>query len=288
MAARGGWSKANEGWRQLLDRSALPLLLGASVMLLVLSKADLKLVNYATDRLRDGAAPVLAVLMEPVSTVRDAVDGIGGMLAVHRENARLREENRRLLAWQAEAGKLTIENRALRAMLKVPAVEAAPVWATARVVADAGGGFLRAVLVEAGAEQGVVPGMAALTPRGLAGRVVGVGCCSARVLLITDFGSRVPVVLERSGDQALLVGDNGPQPGLRFLPLDPDVRVGDRVLTSGTGGLIPAGLMVGQVTSVAADGVRVAPFVDWARLDYVSLLRYGGVPAPPGGSDLPP
>lgn len=281
MRARdGGWFKASEGLRQLADRSALAVLLGASVLLLLLSKADLKLVNYATERLRDGAAPALELFSEPVVAVRRAADQAGGLLAVYQENARLREENRRLLAWQAEAGKLAVQNRALRAMLKVPAVEAAPLWTTARVVADTGGGFVRAVLVDAGARQGVAVGMAALTPEGLAGRVVGVGCCSARVLLVTDFGSRVPVVLDRSGDQALLVGDNGPRPALRFLPLAPDVRVGDRVLTSGNGGLIPPGLMVGQVVA-GADGLRVEPFVDWARMDYLSLLRYDGVAPPP-------
>lgn len=281
MRARGGgWIKASDGLRHLADRSALVVLLGVSVMLLLLSKADLKLVNYATERLRDGAAPVLAVFSEPVAGARRAVDRMGELIAVHEENARLREENRRLLAWQAEAGKLAIQNRALRAMLKVPAVEAAPLWTTARVVADTGGGFLRAVLVDAGAGQGVAVGMAALVPQGLAGRVVDAGCCSARVLLITDFGSRIPVVLDRSGDQALLAGDNGPQPILRFLPLDPDVRVGDRVMTSGNGGLIPPGLTVGQVAAIGPEGIRVEPFVDFARMDYLSLLRYDGVASP--------
>lgn len=289
MRARdGGRPKVADGLRQLVDRSALALLVGVSVMLLLLSKADLKLVNYLSERLGDGAAPVLATLAEPVAGIRRGIDAVGGLLAVYEENRHLREENRRLLAWQAEAGKLAVQNRALREMLKVPPVERAPLWTTARVAADTAGGFVRAVLVDAGERQGVAVGMAALTPQGLAGRVVAVGCCSARVLLITDFGSRVPVVLERSGDQALLVGDNGPQPALRFLPLDPDIEVGDRVMSSGNGGLIPPGLTVGRVAAVGAQGIRVEPFVDWSRLTYLSLLRYEGVPSPADASTPPP
>jgi rod shape-determining protein MreC len=266
--------------RSLIDRSALALLVLLSVMLLLLSKADVKLVNFLALRLGDGAAPVLGMLVEPLASVRRGVDGVGELLAVYEENARLRDQNRRLLAWQAEAGRLAVQNRALREMLKVPPVERVGVSTTARVVADTGGLFVRTLLVDAGEKQGIAPGMPAVTPEGLAGRVVDVGCCSARVLLVTDFNSKIPVVLERSGDPALLVGDNSPQPALRFLPLDPDFAVGDRVITSGTGGLIPPGLVVGRISAVSTTKVAVESFVDWARLDYLALLHYAGVPLP--------
>ena len=106
---------------------------------------------------------------------------------------------------------------------------------------------MQALLIDAGAEQGVDTGMPATTPEGLVGRVVDVGARSARVLLITDFNSRIPVVVEGSGDQAILEGDNRPLPALRFLPLNPGFAVGDRVLTSGHGGLLPPGLPVGRI-----------------------------------------
>ena len=108
------------------------------------------------------------------------------MLAVYAENERLREENRRLLSWQAEAARLSVQNKALRDMLNVPSLERAPAWTTARVVADAGGPFIQTLLIDAGAERGVRKGMAAVTPQGMAGRVIGVGRRSGRVLLITD------------------------------------------------------------------------------------------------------
>lgn len=266
--------------RSLIDRSALALLVLLSVMLLLLSKADVKLVNFLALRLGDGAAPVLGMIGEPLASLRRGVDRVGEMLAVYEENTRLREQNRRLLAWQAEAGRLAVQNRALREMLKVPPVERAGVSTTARVVADTGGLFVRTLLVDAGERQGIAPGMPAVTAEGLAGRVVDVGCCSARILLVTDFNSKIPVVLERSGDPALLVGDNSPQPALRFLPLDPDFAVGDRVITSGTGGLIPPGLVVGRISAASGTKVAVESFVDWVRLDYLTLLHYAGVPSP--------
>lgn len=274
------WPRALAQLRGLADRAALGLLVGLSAILLVLGKADVKLANYVADRIGDAAAPVLAAANQPVLAVRGGLDRLGELLAVYQENTRLREENRRLLAWQAEAARLSVQNKALREMLNVPTVERSPAWTTARVVADAGGPFVHTLLIDAGAERGVRKGMAAVTPNGLAGRVISVGRRSARLLLITDYNSKMPVVVERSRDHAILEGDNTAEPALRFLPVNPSFEVGDLVLTSGDGGLMPAGLLVGRVSAIEKGKVAVRPFVDWSRLDYVSVLLYDGLPPP--------
>jgi rod shape-determining protein MreC len=81
------------------------------------------------------------------------------------------------------------------------------------------------------------------------------------------------VRVEGSGDRALMEGDNGKRLRLRFLPRDPRFHVGDRVITSGDGGLIPAGIAVGVITRADPARVEVTPYVDWARLDYVHVVR---------------
>jgi rod shape-determining protein MreC len=274
-----GWPRLVVHLRTLVDRSALGLLVALSVLLLLLGKADVKLANIVGERLGHVAVPLLRVLNEPISATRNGIDKLGEMLAVYEENARLREENRRLLGWQAEAAKLAVQNRSLRQMLQIPPVERAPAWTSARVVADSGGVFVHTLLLDA-----VASGMPAVNLQGLVGRVIDVGRHSARVLLITDFNSRVPVVVERSGDQAILEGDNTAEPALRFLPINPSFAVGDRVMTSGRGGLLPPGLLVGQISSLADGKIAVRPYVDWTRLDYLSLLRYEGVLPPEPGS----
>jgi rod shape-determining protein MreC len=274
------WPRFAGPVRSLLDRSALGALVVLSALLLVLGKADVRLAGYVDDRLTDAVTPVLAALDRPVVAVRATFDAAGGLLAAYEENARLREENRRLLGWQAEAARLAVDNRALRRMLAVPTAEHPAAWLTARVVGDSGGSFVQAVLLDAGAEQGVAAGMPATTPDGLVGRVIDVGARSARALLITDFNSRIPVVVESSGDHALLEGDNSPLPVLRFLPLKPGFAIGDRVLTSGRGGLLPPGLAIGRIEAGDRGSVRVRPFVDWARLDYVALLAVAPTPLP--------
>jgi rod shape-determining protein MreC len=130
------------------------------------------------------------------------------------------------------------------------------------------------VLINAGTAQGISKGQAAVTGKGLAGQVVQIGYRSARVLLITDINSRVPILVEGSRKRAILAGDNGILPRLTFLPVNASVAPGDRVVTSGHGGVFPPGLPVGRIT-VADDGVlRVAPFFELDRLEYISLVDH--------------
>ncbi|MEH6477754.1 MAG: rod shape-determining protein MreC, partial [Sneathiella sp.] len=145
---------------------------------------------------------------------------------------------------------------------------------TARVIGDSGGPFVRTLLLGAGALDGVRTGQAAVGPHGVLGRVVEVGHQSARVLLLTDLNSRIPVKLEKSRNKGILVGDNSSSPKLEFLPTNAQVSAGDRVVTSGDGGMLPAGWPIGIVSSVAEGQVRVQAYADWTRLEYISVLRY--------------
>jgi rod shape-determining protein MreC len=95
------------------------------------------------------------------------------------------------------------------------------------------------------------------------------------VLLINDLNSRIPVVIERSREQAILAGDNSVTPRLLYLPITTTVQVGDRIVTSGHGGAFPVGLPVGVVTSISEEGVRVVPYADATNIEYVRLMDYG-------------
>jgi rod shape-determining protein MreC len=266
--------------KALFDRSAFAALIVISVGLLLVGKADQGLLSAVGTRVSDAIVPVLEVAARPIDASRRVADEIGGLFALRQENAQLRQRNQRLLAWQDTARQLALENAALRQLLNLEAGVAPPTAVSARVVADASGPFVHTVLVDAGADQGVVKGMAAVNERGLVGRVIDVGRRSARVLLLTDFNARVPVMVEPARDQAILAGDNSREPGLIFLPLHPRMAVGQRVVTSGRGGLLPPGLAVGRISAIDEHKVAVTPAVDWERLEYVRLLEYSKVVPP--------
>jgi rod shape-determining protein MreC len=266
--------------KALADRFAFGALVILSIALLVVGKANIHLLQGVGSRIGDALVPTLGALMQPVSASRRLVEGVGEMIALRAENAKLRQQNLRLLEWQSAARQLSLENAALRQLLNMRAEPAQPTAVTGRVVADAGGPFVHTVLVDVGAEDGVARGMAAVNERGLIGRVVEVGRHSARVLLLTDFNSRIPVMVEPARDQAILAGNNTRHPGLVFLPLNPRLAVGNRVVTSGRDGVLPPGLEIGMVSAIVDDEVIVEPLADFARLEYLRLLEYDNIVPP--------
>jgi rod shape-determining protein MreC len=240
---------------------------------MLLGKADTVLVERARTMVTDAMAPVLELLSRPVDTVGDFVEQVQELADLRADNAELKRENERLRNWQVVAQRLEVENAALRDVTRLSA-EPGMRFVTARVIGDPGGAFARSVLVNAGDRDGLAKSQAAITSDGLAGRVAEVGQRSARVLLLTDINSRVPVVVGAARDRAIMTGDNTNQPKLQFMAPDTEIRPGDRVVTSGRGGIFPPGLPVGVVVQVNESALRVQPYVDWAHMEYVRLVDY--------------
>ena len=259
--------------RILFQRFALLLLVGASIALMIASKGD----HWAVERVRtavmDVAAPALDVISRPAQVVNNISDRATQVIFVYRENVRLREENDRLRAWQASARRLEQENAAFRALLRARA-EPGVTYVSGRVIGDSGGPWVRTLALNAGESDGVRKGSAVVTGDGLVGRVVESGVRSSRILLLTDLNSRVPVVVESSRYRAILEGDNTDTLKLAFVIPSDDVRIGDRIVTSGAGGLFQAGLPIGEVTSIKDGIALVTPFVRFNRLEYVRILRF--------------
>lgn len=263
--------------RGMAQRFGLLLLMATAVALLVLGKTHGEAISQLRVMAVETVAPVLEVLSAPVISARHAIAEIEHILNTGRDNRTLREQLSRLSKWQIIARNLEQENAGLRALLN-PAQDRAPIFISARVIGDTSGLFVQSALLNAGRRDGVEPGQGVTTGQGLAGRIVEAGQRSARLLLLTDLNSRVPVTVEHSRHRAVLAGDNSARPRLTFLPANAKVNPGDRVVTSGHAGVFPPGLPVGIVSSVTDGEVHVQPYVDWARLEYVTILRYRAVP----------
>ncbi len=273
MRSRGNAQRIAMPLRGMVQRFAFVLLIGASLMLLVLGKAQNPLVEKFRASVFEVATPVLEVLSQPVVAVNHVVDEVASLVFIRDQNVRLRDENERLRRWYAVAQGLEQENAAFRSLLSAQPMPTTA-FISGRVIGDAGGPFVRTILINAGARVGVRAGMAAVTADGLTGRVIEVGHRASRILLLTDLNSRVPVVVEGSRYRAVLEGDNSDTMRLTFLPNAAKMSAGDRVVTSGNGGVFPPGLAVGTVVSVTGGQVRVQPFVGYDRLEYVRILQY--------------
>jgi len=260
--------------RTAIQRTTLPILVLLSAAVVVLGKADQLLFDSVRTAVTDTAAPVLETLSRPVTAVGNVIERVRMIVTTYQENARLEAENQRLLQWQQTALNLAADNRQLRSLLKaVP--DAAVSYVTARVIANSGGAYVRMILINAGTADRVARGQAVITGEGLVGRLTEVGERAARVLLITDLNSRIPVTVEASHVNAVLAGDNSERPRLLYLPSADAVKVGDRVVTSGEGGVFPPGLPVGVVGAIDAAGPRVEPYVELSQVAYVLVVDYG-------------
>ena len=124
---------------------------------------------------------------------------------------------------------------------------------------------------------------------GLVGRISGVGEKTSRVVLLTDSSSRIPVTIQPSGQKALLVGDNTTSPPVDFIEAPDQLRPGDRVLTSGDGGVFPPGLAIGQITQDPGGRTRIRLAADYERLEFLRVLRdYGNETIRDPGSLIAP
>lgn len=260
-------------FRHVAQRSSFVLLL-LSVAIMLIGKADPTLYERTRMAVTDIAVPVLDIASRPVSAGGELLDDIGRLTAVFEENQALRLENERLHRWRAVAQGLESENERLRGMLNFTP-EATASYISGRVIGDTGGAFLRSVLVNAGGRDGVQKGFAAVDNRGLIGRVAEVGAWSARVLLVTDLNSRIPVLVGEGRERSIMAGDNSDQPVLAYLPAERSVVPGDLVITSGHGGAFPAGLPVGVVVRGGDKQLRVQPFLSPDRLEFVRLMDFG-------------
>ncbi|HUZ14127.1 MAG TPA: rod shape-determining protein MreC [Caulobacteraceae bacterium] len=219
------------------------------------------------------AAPVGGVLEAPVRWTRQGLGEVGGYFFAVSENRRLKAELVQAQALRDRFDATRLENQRFRALLGVRTDPPLPM-VFARTVSEARGPFSNTRLADVGADRGVTEGNPVLSEHGLVGRIVGVSAHVSRVLLLTDPESRTPVLIVRTNGRAILSGDGAPAPKLDYIAEASPLRAGDRILTSGDGGVFPRGLPVGTVVKGADGAWRVALDADASPVDDVQILLF--------------
>jgi rod shape-determining protein MreC len=219
------------------------------------------------------AAPVGGVLSAPGRWVGLGGKAVGEYFFAVSENRRLKAELAEMRQWRDVAIALRDTNDRYKTILGLKTDPPIPMT-TARVVTDARGPFAHTRLANAGVERGVREGNPVMSENGIVGRVIGVTNGASRILMLTDIASRVPVMVDRTNARAILTGDGGPNPKLEYLRGKDPVKEGDRILTSGDGGLMPRGLPVGVAVKGLDGAWRVVLASDAAPIDFVRILLF--------------
>ena len=265
--------------RAIIQKSLIFILISAAISFMVLDKNESITIERTSVVIADVFSPILDFISRPAASISQFFQSLDNLSQLHKDNIRLRAENERLKDWQMIARDLGAQNRVLKTLLGFTS-DLPPSQVTARVIGDAAGPFIRTLIINVGTNRGLKKGNAVISGEGLIGRVISVGRRSARVLLITDINSRIPVLVESSRDRAILTGTNIGQTKLLFLPTSVDLTEGDRVVTSGHGGVFPVGLPVGTIINAGDGNVLVSTFARLGRLEYVRVLVNDKIPSP--------
>nr|WP_255723110.1 rod shape-determining protein MreC [Thalassobius sp. Cn5-15] len=255
------------------------LLTAVLVLLLVAIFIVWRIDNPRVERLRaqvvDQVVPSFDWAMAPVTGAVNLVRDFQSYSRIVEQNQELRRELQQMKAWKEAAQQLRDENARLLDLNNVR-LDPRLTYVTGVVLADSGSPFRQSVLLNVGARDGILDGWATMDGIGLVGRISGVGQRTARVILLTDTSSQLPITLQPAGQQAILSGDNTAAPLVTFLENPDLVRAGDRVVTSGDGGVFPAGVLVGHLAEDPSGRLRVRLSADYERLKFLRVLRNQG------------
>lgn len=252
-------------------------LLAAFLGLTLQARQDVAAVAFAKRALLMTVAPFIKATAWVGGGVRAVWRGYVDLRGVQAENRRLRADLHEMQQRLVSLQEMAQENRRLQALLELPAAAGGrPV--AARVIGKDATNWFRTLLIDRGGGAGIERNTPALAPQGVVGRVVEVAPIAARVQLVTDPVSSVSALLQRTRVTGIVTGDGGPTLRLRYLPLMADVAVGDRVVTSGMGGVFPKGVPLGTVTGVERKSgalfqeAVLEPAVDLSKVEEVLVL----------------
>ena len=259
--------------RAQLKMFAPVLFLMVALFSLWFARSSLPAVEYARSVVLNATTPVWTVMTTPIEWANTGITSVRDFFLTYSENQKLKEENRALKQQMTLFDYLAIENERLKKQyhyidLPITSIVSAPVLSSETERAQT-------VLTPAGKKDGIKKGFVALSPNGLIGRVLSTGYGYSRILLLTDLTSRIPVMVGPRRFLALAVGTDKDSLTLTALPDEVVYRVGDEVLTSGHGGVFPAGLRVGVITNIQEDNITVKPTFLKEKLETIQLIDFG-------------
>lgn len=273
-----------ETYGRPIRRMLVGILVVFMLAIFLIWRIDSPRVERLRAQITDAILPNMDWAMAPVTGISEMIANFQSYQRLYEQNQELRSELQEMRVWQEAALQLDQRNARLLDLNKVR-LDPQLTWVTGVVTADSGSPFHQSVLLNVGERDGITDGWAAMDGLGLVGRISGVGNRSSRVLLLTDSNSRIPITILPSGQRALLAGDNTPAPAIELLDKPDLVRPGDRVVSSGDGGVFPADLLIGQITESPGGRLRVLLAADYERLEFLRVIRLHEAPAltDPGG-----
>ena len=259
----------------LLQRGArqkfsLFFLICFSILIFFLDSFPSKFMDGLRATLNDAIYRVSSVSTSPIRFFSLASNKIKTHISIYNENELLRTEVEALRNKNFNLEFLTNENKKLQQIVESKISEVENII-LAKVLLDKKSPFLKSIIVNKGSKSGVKKGMPVIEQSSLVGRVVETNFFSSRILLLNDLNSRIPVVIEGSDAQAILMGTGKNFPILEYLPEFFEPKMDETVFTSGKDGIFPPGIPVGKVFQ-SENLVKVKLFSDSNQLSFINII----------------
>lgn len=257
-----------------------------ALLLILVHKIDLGLISGVSKGVFFISAPLIHTAVLPAEGLSYAYKKTAEIISVYEENERLREENGELFLLKDRMKALQAENAILKKLLHHIDVPNTRSY-TARVIAENGNAFANSLIIYLGnAYPYIKSGYAVVNTAGLIGRIDIVSGRYARVTLITDINSKIPVVSQKSRDRGILAGNNGRELSLIFTPLLAELHKGDLLVTSGIGGGLPPDIPVARIKRAGVDNITAVPLFTPSDIEVVKIIAYDVLPDPETAKEL--
>ncbi|MBP5698224.1 MAG: rod shape-determining protein MreC [Alphaproteobacteria bacterium] len=251
-----------------------------ALLLILVHKIDLGVVSGVSKGLFYITAPIMHTITLPADGISLAYKKTSEIMNVYKENKHLKKQNKQLFLLKDRMKAIKAENKLLKELLHhfdIPEIKTT----TARVIAETGDAFANALIIYLGDHASEVkPGYAVVDAHGLIGRIDLISGKYARVSLITDINSKIPVISAISRDRGILTGTNNKELKLIFTPLLAELNRGDLLLTSGVGGGLPPDIPIARIKKIEMDSITALPLFDPSKVEIVKILFYDVMPSP--------
>ena len=251
------------------QRFSLFVLIILAIIFLFVETIETKPLNYLRSFIKDTIYRGSLVVSIPSKGFDNIAENINVHINLYDNYSKLKIENDELKNNISKSDFLELENTQLRKLIEEQ-VSSSSNFVSARIMLDKQSPYLNSLIINVGGNKNIKNGMAVLDGKNFIGRIVDVNFFSSRVLLVSDLNSKIPVISEPSAHHAILTGHGKNVLGLEYLPENHNIRDGDKVYTSGKGGIFSPGIPVG-VVKIKKDIIRVLLFSDLSQITFINI-----------------
>ena len=251
------------------QRFSLFALLILSVFLMFIEKIETKPLNVLRSIIKDGIYQSSVIVSSPAKGYKSLHNKTINHFFLYEKNKKLKKEVNELKNKKYKSDFLVLENAQLRKLIDENESSLADL-VNARVMIDKKSPYLNSFIINSGSNKKIKNGMAVMHGKNFIGRIVDVNFFTSRVLLVSDLNSKISVLVEPSGAQAILSGHNDKELTLDFLPKDHQVKNGDKIYTSGKEGIFSPGIPIGEV-KMKLKKVNVLLFSDLKQITFINI-----------------